>query len=57
LKKERFVERTNRRGNEVRRGKERNRTRRIIKETRKSTQREAEGIGEQQWLKWRFVFR
>jgi len=31
LKKERFVERKNRRGNEVRRGRERNGTRRIIK--------------------------
>jgi hypothetical protein len=40
VKKERFVERTNRKENEVRRGRERNGTRRIIKETGKSTQRE-----------------
>lgn len=51
MKKETFVERTNRRGNEVRTGRERNGTRGIIKETGKSTQREAEGSSKQQWLK------
>jgi len=40
--KERFVERTNRKGNEVRRGREGDETRRIIKEIRKSTHRERE---------------
>lgn len=38
--KERFVERKNRRRNEVRRGREGSGTRRIIKEIRKSTERE-----------------
>jgi len=55
VKKERFVKRKNGRGNEVRRGREKNGTRRIIKEIGKSTQREAEGSSEQHWLKWRCV--
>jgi hypothetical protein len=45
---ERFVERTNGRGNEVRRGRERSETMRIIKEIGKSTQRETEESSEQQ---------
>jgi hypothetical protein len=53
--KERFVERKNRRGNEVRRGREKNETRRIKKEARKSTERErereTERSCEQQWRK------
>jgi hypothetical protein len=51
VKKETFVERTNRRGNEVRRGRERNGTRGLIKEIGKNTQREAEGSSIQQWFK------
>jgi hypothetical protein len=46
--KERFVERTNRRGNEVRREREGNGTRRIIKEIGKSTERERERETERQ---------
>jgi hypothetical protein len=56
VERERSVERKNRRGNEVGRGRERNGTRRIIKAIGKSTNREAEGSSEQQWLKWRCVF-
>jgi hypothetical protein len=55
VKKERFVERTNRRVKEVRRGRERNGTSKIIKETGKSTRIEAEGSSEKQWLKGRCV--
>lgn len=56
MERERSVEGKNRRGNEVGRGRERNGTRRIIKAIGKSTNREAEGSSEQQWLKWRCVF-
>lgn len=56
MKKEKFVERTNRRGNEVRRGRGRDGTTSIIKEKGKSIQREAKESSKQQWRKGPCVF-